>query len=140
MLMEFGSITPKQGRKMIAEEGVLILPEWDIVDALVLEAVRKETKDLEGITYSNDHVALVMWLLRREGRKKRKDALESSYLRGMAVKRVKDTGVVEAAGMILELEKFNMVVAEKEAKEKADLQVKLEVILKAYNEAQAEKA
>lgn len=104
----------------------------------MLEAIRKETNPLEGITYSNDHAALVMWSLRREERKKRKDTSESSYLGGMIVKRVKDIGVVEAAGTILESTKFNMAVAEKEAKEKADFQVKLEVKLKAYNEAQDE--
>lgn len=70
--------------------------------------------------------------------KKRKGTSESSYLEGMVVRRVKDIGIVEATSTILESTKFNMVVAEKEAKEKADLQVKLEVILKAYNEAQVE--
>lgn len=78
-----------------------------------------------------------MWSLKREENKKRKDTSESIYLEGMIVKRVKDTRVVEAARTILESTKFNMVVAEKEAKEKADLQVKLEAILKAYNGAKA---
>lgn len=38
----------------------------------------------------------------------------------------------------MESAKFNVAVAEKEANEKVDLQVKLETILKAYNEAKGE--
>lgn len=123
---------------MIAEARVLILPEWDIADALILEAVRKETKPLEGVTYSNDHDTLVMWSLRREESKKRKDSSKAIYSGGMIMKRVNDTKVVEATSTILESAKFYVVVAEKEAKENVDLQVKLELILKAYNEAKIE--
>lgn len=58
----------------------------------------------------------------------------------MIVRRVQDTGVVEAASTVLETTKFKAVVAEKEAKEKVDLQIRLEKILKAYNEAKKEVA
>lgn len=51
MMEEFKTITPEQGRDMVAQAGVLILPDWDIADALVLDAVRKETKPMEGITF-----------------------------------------------------------------------------------------
>lgn len=80
MVTKFKTITPEQGREMVAKDGVLILPEWDIADALVLEAVRKETKPMEGVTFSKDNVALVMWSLKRDENKKKKDTLESSYL------------------------------------------------------------
>lgn len=123
---------------MVAKVRVLILHEWDIADALVLEVVRKETKPLEGVTFSKDHAALVMWSLRRDESRKRKDTLESSYLGGMIVKRVQDIGVVEAASIVFKSAKFSVVVAEKEAKEKVDLQVKLEMFLKGYNEAKVE--
>lgn len=53
----------------------------------------------------------------------------------MIVKIVQDTGVVEAASIVLETAKFSVVVVVKEAKERANLQLKLETILKAYNEA-----
>ncbi|XP_059066259.1 uncharacterized protein LOC131857591 [Cryptomeria japonica] len=56
----------------------------------------------------------------------------------MIVKRVRDTGVVEAASTTLESAKFGMAVVEKEAKEKVNLQVNLEVVLKAYNEEKLE--
>lgn len=48
-MREFEAITPKEGRKLIADFGVLILPEWDIADVIVFYAVRKETKPLEGM-------------------------------------------------------------------------------------------
>lgn len=46
--------------------------------------------------------------------------------------------MVEAASIMLETAKFSVPVAEREAKEKEDLQVKLEIILKAYNSAKEE--
>lgn len=139
MLREFEAITLEEGIKLIANAGVLILPEWDIADAIVFDGVRKETKPLEGITYSNDHATLVMWSLKREENKRRYSS-EYDYSGGMIVKRVRDTGVVEASSTTLEFAKFGMIVAEKEAKEKVDLHVKLERVLKAYNEAKIELA
>lgn len=73
---------------MTAKVNVLILPEWDIADALILEVVRKETKPLEGVTFNKDDDALVMWYLKRDETKRKKDAPESNYLGGMIVKRV----------------------------------------------------
>lgn len=135
MMEEFKEITPEKGREMVAKVGVLILPEWDIVDALVLDAVRKETKPMEGVTFSKDNVAHVMWSLKKDEKKIRKDASNSILLGGMIVKRVQDTGVVEAASIVLETAKFSVAMAEKEAQEKDNLQLKLKTILKAYNDA-----
>lgn len=64
---------------MIAKARVLILLEWDIADALILDAVRMETKPLERMTFNKDHIALVMWSLEREENKKRKGPSKSSY-------------------------------------------------------------
>lgn len=88
MMVEFRAITPKKGREMVSKAGVLILPEWDIADALVLESVRKETKPMEGVTFGKDNVALVMWSLKRDENRRRKDTSRSNYLGGMIVKRV----------------------------------------------------
>lgn len=140
MMAEFQAITPKVGREMVSKTGVLLLPEWDIVDPLVLEAVRKGTKPMEGVTFNKDNAALVMWSLKRDQSRKRKDTSESSFLGGMIEKRVQDIGVVEATSIVLEMTKFSVAMAEKEAKERVDLQVKLEIILKAYNEAKKEVA
>lgn len=88
MMDEFKTMTPKQGRDMVAQAGVLILPKWGIADALVLEAVRKEIKPMEGITFSKDSAALVMWSLKRDENKRSKDTPGSSYLGGIIVNRV----------------------------------------------------
>lgn len=138
MLKEFELITPEEGRKLIESVGLLILLECDIEDAMVFDAVKKETKPLEGITYSNDHVALVMWSLKRVENKKGGESSKSDYSGGMIIKRVKDTCVKEATCMTLDSTKFCKVVVEKEAKEKEDLQAKLEVLLKAQNDAKLE--
>lgn len=66
---EFKAITTEKGREMVAKAGVLILPEWDIVDALVLDGVRKEIKPMEGVTFSKDNVALIMWSLKKDENK-----------------------------------------------------------------------
>lgn len=58
----------------------------------------------------------------------------------MIVKRVKDIWLVEVVSTTLQSQKFNMEVVEREAKEKADILVKMEVILKAYNEGKVELA
>lgn len=79
-----------------------------------------------------------MCSLKREENKRRKDCSRSDYLGGMIVKRVRDTEAVEIASMTLESAKFGMVVAKNEAKAKVDLQVKLEVVIKANNEAKLE--
>ncbi|XP_057866686.1 uncharacterized protein LOC131074132 [Cryptomeria japonica] len=39
----------KAGREMVSKASVLILPEWDIADALVLEAFIKESKPMKGV-------------------------------------------------------------------------------------------
>lgn len=137
-MAEFKAITPEAGREMVSKAGVIILPEWDIVDPLVLEVVRKETKPMEGVLFSKDGASLVVWSLKRDEGRRRKDTSESNLLGGMIVRRVQDTGVVEAASTVLETAKFNIAVAEKEAKERADLQNKLEIVLKAYNEEKKE--
>lgn len=138
MVTEFKTITPEQGRDMVAKAGVLILLEWDIADAFVLEAVRKETKPMEGVTFSKDNAAMVMWSLKRDENRKKKDTPGSSYLVGIIVKRVQRIGVVEASNTVLEIEKFNVAVAEKEARERVELQARLEIVLKAYNNAKEE--
>lgn len=60
MMTKFKAITPEAGREMVDKAGVLILPEWDIADALVLEAVKKETKPMKGVVFSKDDTSLVM--------------------------------------------------------------------------------
>lgn len=41
MMKQFERITPDEGRAMVHTAGVLILPEWDIADAIIFYQVRK---------------------------------------------------------------------------------------------------
>ena len=74
LLHDFDKITPKYGRKLLNDVGILILLEWDIANAIVFDVVKKEiytkyrTKEEamqahKGVKYSKDHEALVLWSL-----------------------------------------------------------------------------
>lgn len=43
MTDRFEGITPEQGRELVKNAGVLVLPEWDIANAIVLDVVTKQT-------------------------------------------------------------------------------------------------
>ena len=57
------------------QSGVLLLLEWDIVNAMVFDSVRKQrdvqfrTKEVlqanRGVKFSDDHQALVMWSIEK---------------------------------------------------------------------------
>ena len=38
MIKEFQSLTPEEGREMVKASGVLLLPNWNIVDALIFNS------------------------------------------------------------------------------------------------------
>ena len=74
-MQEFQNITPDEGRQMIKAASVLLLPNWDIADALIFNSVSNHLelqdpnkKEFLGTAFSNDQVALVMWSLRRGSR------------------------------------------------------------------------
>ena len=39
---EFSQLTPKGGRKLLRDLGVLISPKWDIANAMIFDSIRKE--------------------------------------------------------------------------------------------------
>ena len=70
----FNDITPKGGRILLKEVGILILLEWDIANAIVFDVVRREGQAKfrieeevqiahRGVKLSEDHKALVLWSL-----------------------------------------------------------------------------
>ena len=40
-LSDFAHFTPEAGRQIVKQSGVLNLPKWDIVNALVFDSIRK---------------------------------------------------------------------------------------------------
>ena len=65
-LNDFSKFTPEAGRQIVKQLGVLLLPEWDIVNAIIFDSVRKQ-KDVQlkteedvlqahrGVKFSDDH-------------------------------------------------------------------------------------
>lgn len=47
MIKEFQSLTPKEGREMVRASGVLLLPNWDIADALIFNLVSNKLETLD---------------------------------------------------------------------------------------------
>jgi len=65
-LSDFSQFIPEAGRQIVKQSGILILPKWDIVNALVFYSIRKQ-KDVQlkneeeilqahgGVKFSDDH-------------------------------------------------------------------------------------
>lgn len=71
-MQEFSSLTPEEGRKMIRSARVLLLPNWDIVDAMVFNTItkklsteEKKKRALNGAKYNEDHATLVIFSKKR---------------------------------------------------------------------------
>ena len=45
-LSDFSQFTPEAGRQIVKQLGVLILPEWDIANAMIFDSISKE-KDVQ---------------------------------------------------------------------------------------------
>ena len=57
---------------MVKASNILLLPNWDIVDALIFNSILNNLglqdpnkKEFIGTSFSDDQVALIMWSLRR---------------------------------------------------------------------------
>lgn len=140
MVQEFQNITPEEGRQMIKAANVLLLPNWDIADALIFNSVSNNLglqdpnkKEFLGTAFSNDQVALVMWSLRRGTRAISSQLDESRITGNIIVRRVADTSHVQAAHMNVDYSRFALATAEKEEREMVELQSKYEAVVEAYN-------
>ena len=70
----FDDITPEAGKTLLKDARILMFPEWDIANAMVFDAMRREGQTRyrteeevqqahKGVKFSEDHKALVMWYL-----------------------------------------------------------------------------
>lgn len=98
MMQKFQSITPKEGRQMIKASNILLLPNWDIANALIfnftsnkLELQYPNKKEFAGIVFSNDQDDLVMWLLRRGTKAISSQPDDSGLVGNIIVRRVAET-------------------------------------------------
>ena len=75
MMQEFQRITPEEGRQMVKASNILLLPNWDIADALIFNSIsnkldlqNQDKKEFQGTTCNEDQVTLVIWSLRKGSR------------------------------------------------------------------------
>ena len=125
---------------MVKDANILLLPNWDIVDALVFYFVSNnlglqdpDREEFLGTTFSNDQAALVMWSLRRGSRTTPLQPDDSGLTGNIIVRRVVDTSNVQLAYMNVDYSKFALATVEREEKEMTNLQSKYEIVVDAYN-------
>lgn len=133
-------MTPEEGRKMIRSSKVLLLPNWDIVDAMVfnfvtkkLNADEKVKKELKGAKFSKDHAALVIWSMRKGSRASSSQPNDTNLIGNLIVKRIEDTPNEEATKLNVRTTNLTLATTLREKKEKLELQEKYEQVLAAYN-------
>lgn len=125
---------------MVKTSNILLLPNWDIVDALIFNSVSNRLelqdpnkKEFAGTSFSGDQVALVMWSLRRGSRIVSARPDGSRLIGNIIVRRVVDTSHIQAAHMDVDYSQFALATAKREEKEIFELQSKYEVVVDAYN-------
>ncbi len=98
MMQEFHNITPEEGRQMVKNSNILLLPNWDIVDALIFNSISNRMelqdpnkKEFAGTSFSDDQAALVMWSLRRGSKIVSTQPDGSGLIGNIIVRRVVDT-------------------------------------------------
>jgi hypothetical protein len=135
MMQKFRNITPKEGRQMVRAANILLLPNWDIADALIFNSVSnrltlqdQNKKDFQGTAFIEDHAALVSWSLKRGSRATLFKPDESGLVGDLIVRRVADTSHVEAAHMNVDYSQFVLATAKKEEEGIIALQNKYEAI------------
>lgn len=124
------------------DSGGLILLEWDIANAIIFYAVRKE-KDTKykieeearqatkGVKFSDDHKALVLWSLQNRNEDRSSKVADTS--RSLIVYRVSETTSDQVVQLTKEVVDFNLQVAKKEKERFDALQVRFDKVLDAYN-------
>ena len=125
---------------MVKKSKFLLLPNWDIVDALVFNSIsnkldlqNKDKKEFQGTAFNEDQVALVIWSLTKGSQATSSQPNDSRLMGNIIVIRVVDTTHVQAAHMNVGKSHFVPATAEKEQKAMFELQSKYERILEAYN-------
>lgn len=142
---DFSKFTPEAGRQIVKQSGVLILPEWDIVNALVFDSIRKQ-KDVKleteekilqahrGVKFSNDHQALVIWSIEKRDETIMQEISTAEHTGAMTVFRAGEIGSSKIWGMASEMVEFGKVVSSQENDRFSQLNARFEEVLKAYEE------
>ena len=113
---------------MVKASNILLLPNWDIADALVFNSVSnrlnlqdQDKETFKGTAFIQDQVALVSWSLRRGSRAMTQP--DESRLHGsIIVRRVDDFSHVQVAHMGVDQSQFTLKTTKKEEQKMLELQ------------------
>ena len=144
-LNDFAQFTPEAGRQIVKQSGVLILPEWDIVNALIFYSIRKQ-KDVKletkekilqahgGMKFSDDHQALVIWSIEKRDKTRMQEISTAEYTCALTFFRAGEVGSKKIFGMASEMMKFGSIVSGQDDDRFSQLNARFEEFLKAYEE------
>lgn len=147
MMEEFKRITVDEGRMIVSQARVLILPKLDIIDAVAFNAIRKSNGKqfsseeearlaLKGLDFIDDYATLEIWALEGGPRKPNISDLNPNLRGGLIVKRASDTSSVEDTKLNVGVAKLAHETSKREALEKIDLRIKFDKIFNDYNATQ----
>ena len=140
-ITEFQILIPKEGREMVRASGVLLLPNWDIADALIFNYVSNKLKTLDqnkeeilGAKFSVDQASLVIWSIRKASRTMSLQSDTTRLIGNLIVKGVEDTTSVQDTHSNVGAFQFTLVTIDKDENKRLELQDKYERSLEAFNE------
>lgn len=140
VMKDFQNMNPKEGRQLVKASNILLIPNWDIVDDLVLSSISsrltlqdQNKEDLQGTTFIEDQDTLVSWSLRRGSRATSSQLDESGLMGNIIVRRDADTSHVQEAHMNVDYSQFFLATTKKEKKGMIVLQNNYEAVVDAYN-------
>lgn len=144
---QFKSITLDKGRKLVSQAGVLLLPEWDIADAVAFNAImqskhpmqnsEEEVKEaLQDSAFSEEYETLAIWALAPQGRKPNVADISLSLMGGLIIKRASKTSTTEATSLTLNVAKLAQKTTERDEAEKKSLMEKYNAIIGEYSRMQ----
>lgn len=142
---EFSQVTSEGGRQLLKDSGILILPEWDIANAMIFDIVRKEKdtqfktkeevlQEHKGFKYSDDHQELVIWSIEKRAKTRLQEVSDAERRNSLMVYREEEVDSEKVSRMTKEMVDFGVIVVAKDKNKLLELNAKFEEILKAYEE------
>lgn len=145
LMQEFSQITHSWGRQLLKDLGVLIVPESEIANVIIFDAMRKEketkfsTKEEvkeshKGVKYRNDHKALVIWCIQIRDKARIIEVLDVVHMGSLVEYKVREVDSEQVSKMSKEMADFGVEVVAKDKNKFLELNANFEKFLVAYEE------
>lgn len=129
MMEEFKPIMEDEGRKIVNQASILILPKWDIANAMAFDKIRKsrghqyilEDKarlEFKGSDFIDGHATLAIWSIEKGPRRPAINDINPNLKGGLITNGNSDTSSVEATKLNVDMTKLAHETTKREAKEK----------------------